>query len=241
MAGTGLDLLTQEGPPALDDDSYDRRERRLKRRWNPNTGMFGESSYPLYNPQGYAYGGMVEEGYADGGLVGEEPYSRQGGFLDGQEMQMGGMMGGMTPPQSAPSRDDMELVRQAMAAIGGQHPNPGPVLQAFVERFGEEALQDLVARMKGGVADMQPPGGFLASGSGDGMSDSIPALVNGQRPASLSDGEFVVPAQDLANLGNGSNRAGAEALKGMLERLRTARTGSPAPARPVDPMAFMPA
>lgn len=68
-------------------------------------------------------------------------------------------------------------------------------------------------------------GGFLR-GDGDGMSDSIPATINDKQPARLADGEFVVPADVVAHLGNGSSKAGAQRLYEMMARVRKARTGT---------------
>lgn len=62
-------------------------------------------------------------------------------------------------------------------------------------------------------------GGGEVVGPGDGTSDSVPAVINGQDPAALSDGEFVVPAMAVAKLGNGSNRAGAQRLQAMVNEL----------------------
>jgi hypothetical protein len=67
-------------------------------------------------------------------------------------------------------------------------------------------------------------GGYL-DGPGDGMSDSIPATIEGRQPARLADGEFVVPADVVSHLGNGSTKAGAQRLYSMMDKVRKARTG----------------
>ena len=59
--------------------------------------------------------------------------------------------------------------------------------------------------------------GRYLSGGGDGMSDSIPATINNKQPARLADGEFVVPADVVADLGNGSSNAGAKKLYAMMK------------------------
>ena len=59
----------------------------------------------------------------------------------------------------------------------------------------------------------------------DGMSDSIPASIGGRQPARLADGEFVVPADVVSHLGNGSTDAGAKKLYSMMDKIRKARTG----------------
>ena len=65
----------------------------------------------------------------------------------------------------------------------------------------------------------------LLRGPGDGMSDSIPASIGGKQPARLADGEFVVPADVVSHLGNGSTDAGAKKLYSMMDKIRSARTG----------------
>lgn len=66
-------------------------------------------------------------------------------------------------------------------------------------------------------------GGRLLKGPGDGVSDSIPATINGGQPARLADGEFVVPARIVSELGNGSTDAGARKLYAMMDRIQKAR------------------
>ena len=66
-------------------------------------------------------------------------------------------------------------------------------------------------------------GGRLLKGPGDGVSDSIPATIANKRPARLADGEFVVPARIVSELGNGSTEAGARKLYAMMARVQKAR------------------
>jgi hypothetical protein len=77
----------------------------------------------------------------------------------------------------------------------------------------------------GGIADLggYSDGGRLLRGPGDGVSDSIPAVIGNKQPARLADGEFVVPARAVSELGNGSTEAGARKLYGMLDRIQKAR------------------
>ena len=66
-------------------------------------------------------------------------------------------------------------------------------------------------------------GGRLLKGPGDGVSDSIPAMIGKKQPARLADGEFVVPARIVSELGNGSTEAGARKLYAMMDRIQKAR------------------
>ena len=71
----------------------------------------------------------------------------------------------------------------------------------------------------GGYSD----GGRLLRGPGDGVSDSIPAVIGKKQPARLADGEFVIPARIVSELGNGSTEAGARKLYAMMDRIQKAR------------------
>lgn len=86
-------------------------------------------------------------------------------------------------------------------------------------------------------------GGMLLRGPGDGMSDSIPAVIKGAKPqrAALADGEFVIPADVVSHLGNGSTEAGAKRLYSMMDKVRHARTGNPKQGKQINPDKFMPA
>jgi hypothetical protein len=74
----------------------------------------------------------------------------------------------------------------------------------------------------GGYSD----GGRLLRGPGDGVSDSIPAVIGKRQPARLADGEFVIPARIVSELGNGSTEAGARKLYAMMERIQNTRKKS---------------
>jgi hypothetical protein len=83
-------------------------------------------------------------------------------------------------------------------------------------------------------------GGYL-NGDGDGMSDSIPATIEGKQPARLADGEFVIPADVVSHLGNGSTKAGSKRLYAMLDKVRKARTGTKKQGKQINPAKYMPA
>jgi len=77
------------------------------------------------------------------------------------------------------------------------------------------------------------------SGGGDGMSDDIPATINGNQEARLADGEFVVPADVVSHLGNGSSKAGAKQLYSMMDKVRTARTGRKSQGKQINPRKYL--
>jgi len=83
-------------------------------------------------------------------------------------------------------------------------------------------------------------GGYL-DGPGDGMSDDIPATIEGKQPARLADGEFVVPADVVSHLGNGSTKAGAKRLYAMMDKVRKARTGTEKQGKQIKAERYLPA
>jgi hypothetical protein len=80
----------------------------------------------------------------------------------------------------------------------------------------------------------------LLKGPGDGMSDNIPATISGKQPARLADGEFVVPADVVSHLGNGSTDAGAKVLHEMMNKVRQARTGNSKQGKQINAHKFVP-
>jgi hypothetical protein len=83
-------------------------------------------------------------------------------------------------------------------------------------------------------------GGYL-NGQGDGMSDSIPATIEGKQPARLADGEFVIPADVVSHIGNGSSKAGSKRLYAMLDKVRHARTGNKKQGKEIKAEKYLPA
>jgi hypothetical protein len=77
------------------------------------------------------------------------------------------------------------------------------------------------------------------SGGGDGMSDSIKANIGGVQEARLADGEFVIPADVVSHIGNGSSKAGAKQLYSMMDRVRSARTGNKKQGKQINPRKYM--
>ena len=95
----------------------------------------------------------------------------------------------------------------------------------------------------GGLADLggYSDGGRMLKGPGDGMSDDIPATIANKQPARLANEEFVIPADVVSHLGNGSSDAGAKQLYRMMDRIRKARTGTKKQGRQINPSKYMPA
>jgi hypothetical protein len=90
------------------------------------------------------------------------------------------------------------------------------------------AAGGLMGYAGGGIANLggYSDGGRLLKGPGDGVSDSIPAVIGDKQPARLADGEFVIPARIVSEIGNGSTEAGAKRLYAMMDRVQKARKKS---------------
>jgi hypothetical protein len=141
-------------------------------------------------------------------------YNDTGGAADGGLMQsyaMGGDIGGRYV-----SPDDMGLGDRVGAHqtvnMGPQYP-----MQGMYQGYAKGGISHL-----GDYSD----GGRLLKGPGDGVSDDIPAQIGARQPARLADGEFVVPARIVSELGNGSTDAGAKRLYAMMDRVQNNRRKS---------------
>lgn len=134
--------------------------------------------------------------------------------------------------QDGGGADDEALIDATVQALQAGDQN-NPAIQKFVQEFGPDALKDLLAKI--GAQGQGDPG--------DGMSDSVPAQISGQggaAPAQLSEGEYVVPSDVVAHLGNGSTQAGARQLQSMVARTRAARGAPSDGPTQIDPTAMMP-
>lgn len=120
--------------------------------------------------------------------------------------------------------------------------NPLATQPLFLSKLSEFKADQPAELASGGIADLggYSDGGRLLRGPGDGMSDHIPATIGGKQPARLADGEFVIPADVVSHLGNGSTDAGAKQLYKMMDNIRKARTGNPKQGKQINPDKFTP-
>jgi hypothetical protein len=152
-------------------------------------------------------GGGIASAYAVGGPV--ETMSAQNAIGGNMQYPQAGLH---TALYSNP-------MMQRPEAVNVISPGEGPAVGAYSgeQKFAEGGISDL-----GGYSD----GGRLLKGPGDGVSDSIPAVIGKRQPARLADGEFVIPARIVSELGNGSTEAGARKLYAMMERVQNTRKKS---------------
>jgi len=169
-------------------------------------------------------------------------------------MQAGGAPQMMPAPQQAPpdqgimsmtrpaQLNDKELVNAMVMAIEGKVKDPKMITAMFIQKFGREALMDLIDRVESGEfsANAQKSEGMM-KGPGDGMEDLIPANLEGEQDVLLSSDEYIVPADVVSQLGNGSSDAGAQELDGMLDRVRKKKYGRSMQPPQTDAKQLMPA
>ena len=185
--------------------------------------QYFNNQYTAGTPYQYtaAEGGQVP-GYAPGGMVSPEP-------------DMTSVGGNMNAP--------MAYNHSRVFATPTQAPVPQNVLKMAEGGSLQEMAQrgTIIPRMATGGLGAYSDGGQMLKGPGDGMSDSIPATINQKQPARLANDEFVVPADVVSHLGNGSSDAGAKQLYAMMDRIRQARTGTKKQGKKVNPTKYMPA
>ena len=208
-------------------------------------------AYERSNPMLMAGGGIAS--YRNKGQVNvlQEYLDRQG------QQQMSPLPESVGIPRTGIFRDtDVDTARKsaleaAMIRLGKAGKSAGikPIAlpKTAIKGLGDisGATQDTTEAAAGGTMRYNlggySDGGRMLKGPGDGMSDSIPASIAGKQPARLADGEFVVPADVVSHLGNGSTDAGAKKLYGMMDRIRKARTGKKKQAPAVKTARYMPA
>ena len=176
-----------------------------------------------YRP--YSGGSTAERNYFTGGLQALPIYrAAEGGLtslaVGGPVEQMSAMnsTGGNTMYPQANLQTPMYSNPMMQRPVAQNVVNQG--IDTNVDPYtGEERMA------VGGVADLgdYSDGGRLLKGPGDGVSDSIPASIGNRKPARLADGEFVIPARVVSEIGNGSTEAGARKLYAMMDRVQGAR------------------
>jgi hypothetical protein len=208
-------------------------------------GATGSGSIDLHVP--------INLGGGQGGGMGGGLGSLGGGFGGGNGIQQGGMpqspmgsLGGLDPKAIAANPQgfsnwlqgamNQEQARPGSTMLsgasstfgggmGGMRGGSGPQNNMFAPMRGM-AEGGITALADGGMYNLgsYSDGGRLLRGPGDGVSDDIPATIGENQPARLADGEFVVPARIVSELGNGSTEAGARKLYAMMDRVQKSRS-----------------
>ena len=191
-----------------------------------NTGV-GRASYSPYDttagtstaPSGFGIDRLKAEAVGTGQRMADTFRGLTSGDIAAKELVTPALttVGGIAATQAGDEYAKQQAEYKALTAADAEDK----------ERKRKRILETLRANPygynKGGVSALPPR---YLDGAGDGMSDSIKANIGGMQEARLADGEFVVPADVVADLGNGSSNAGAERLYSMMDRVRTARHGT---------------
>ena len=159
--------------------------------------------------------------------------------LETRFIQEGGIAA-LAPTAAPPNEKD--LIVNAVNAVKGNmdEQSASIALAQFVQKYGEEALQELVQDVQEGeYDDIGGKAEGMIDGGGDGMSDSVPATIDGEQDLLISKDEYVIDAPTVAMIGNGSSDAGAEKLDKMREEVRKAATGSSMQPKEIDAMGIM--
>jgi len=232
---------------------------------NTNPSVGGGLS-DLYNrPEGATTQGLSNDGFGMGRLdklASEESLNRAKtlGYADGGDVGMNldklPTLNLETGKASSMNEDPstFNLFGIPMENYGQPRINPftGQVMAPYspnipglgmigVGRNAAPEPKSYALNLNSGKQEPQYAGGGYLNGGGDGMSDSIPATIEGKQPARLADGEFVVPADVVSHLGNGSSKAGSKRLYAMLDKVRQARTGNKKQGKQINPNKYIPA
>jgi hypothetical protein len=140
-----------------------------------------------------------------------------------------------------PARQSLPVATPVTSPAGGGtaavlRPASSVVQDLKVPVYTEENARG-IKMASGGLASMAK--GRYLGGATDGMADKIPARIGNKQEARLSHGEFVIPADVVSHLGNGNSEAGAKRLYSMMDKIRTARTGTKKQGKQINPDKFL--
>jgi hypothetical protein len=188
-------------------------------------------AYERSNPMLMARGGIAR--YDVGGMTasGIPDMSQQAAAQSATPQGLEALMGGR---KKRLSKEELESSQM-------QGLTPAAYNSIYGEGVKAEQSMAGAGLARGGISSLgsYSDGGRMLKGPGDGMSDNIPATIAGKQPARLADGEFVIPADVVSHLGNGSTDAGAKQLYAMMNRVRKARTGNSKQGKQIKPSKYM--
>ena len=202
---------------------------------------------PYYQPSYQNY-----RGYADGGMM--DAGANPGMMMQGQNDPLAFQSTGVERMASGGAPQGAYQIPNHMSAIDSYvaQANSGDMATVMAKaKSGDQNAMIALNRLQGtpnqnysggGISSLggYSDGGRMLKGPGDGMSDDIPATIANKQPARLANDEFVVPADVVSHLGNGSSDAGAKQLYKMMDRVRQARTGNKAQGKEINPDKYLP-
>ena len=139
--------------------------------------------------------------------------------------------------QAMPSEREMSML--AMAVLG-QTENPDPIINMFVDKYGPDMFRQARQMiLESVVPNAQTEG--MVRGNGSGMDDKVQGMIGKDQPVAVSPGEYIVAADVVSGLGEGSSDAGARELDKMMDKVRMERNGTTQQAPRIDERKVMPA
>jgi hypothetical protein len=139
--------------------------------------------------------------------------------------------------EAMPSETEVMMLAQA---ILGQTEKAEAIVESFVRKYGPETYRQIRQMVLQSVVPGAQTEGMIR-GQGSGMDDQVPGMIGNQQRVAVSPGEYIVPADVVSGLGDGSSDAGAEELDRMSDEVRMARTGGRMQAPPINARKYMPA
>jgi len=159
---------------------------------------------------------------------------QEGGEIPNSAQNMEMMLSETGPvnPQAEMSGEYDRLIQMTMQAVLGQVEQPDEIIQMFIDEFGVDAFRQLRdAVLKQQVPNAQTEG--MVDGNGGGMDDQVMGMIGAQRPVAVSPGEYIIPADVVSGLGDGSSKSGADILDELSQAVRMTRTGTTEQPRPL--------
>ena len=184
----------------------------------------GGQDWSRFDPTTYDWSSIFDQ-FMNQNSPDRDPVDNSGG--DQMAMQGGGQI-----------EEDVVIIEARMAVLG-QHQNPDQAIQAFIEKYGVDAflqLRDSVLQQQ--VPNAQTEG--IISGQGGGMDDMVNGMIGNRQGIAVSPGEYIVPADVVSMLGDGSSDSGADKLDVMLEKVRVNKTGTTVQAEEIDEQEVLP-
>jgi|TARA_R100000479_G_scaffold9133_1_gene3755 hypothetical protein len=142
-----------------------------------------------------------------------------------------------TAKNQIPSMDEVQMLSMAVL---GQIENGDQIVEMFVQKYGPEIFRQAREMILQSVVPNAQTEGMIR-GNGSGMDDAVQGMIGSEQPVAVSPGEFIVPADVVSGLGEGSSDAGAEKLDDMMDRVRMERNGTTKQAPQIDERKVMPA
>lgn len=245
--------LSPEEREAIDmeRDRRDQAAKRQRREYIESVGGYGNYKGGFRDADYWnaGYANLDDAYYYDGQIRPASETTTSVEMQAGGEVPIRTPMGETTVPAggianmptefsaSMPTEQEFNML---ISAIAGQADNADQIIEMFIERYGVDMFSQIREMVLQSIVPNAQTEGMI-EGNGSGMDDMVGGMIGDQQPVAVSPGEYIVPADVVSGLGDGSSDAGAEELDQMMSRVRMARGGTTEQAPPIDAKRMMPA